>query len=133
MRDPADWMMSEAIASLARAEQLQRQFYRLGRGGPRPPAWEPPVDVLETEREVLVFVALPAVDPEQVEAVIRDGELIVAGRRILPPELRTAVIHRLELPQGRFERRVPLPGGRYSGVRRFAAHGCVVFGLEKVA
>jgi hypothetical protein len=44
--------------------------------------------------------------------------------------LRNAVIHRMELPQGRFERRVPLPSGRYN-VRRFAANGCLVFSLEK--
>ena len=52
---------------------------------------------------------------------------------MLPPELRTAVIHRLELPQGRFERRIPLPPGRYDAVRRFAANGCLVFELAKAA
>jgi hypothetical protein len=41
------------------------------------------------------------------------------------------VIHRLELPQGRFERRVPLPGGRYGAVRRAAAQGCVLITLQK--
>ena len=39
--------------------------------------------------------------------------LLIAGERVLPQELRTATIHRLELPQGRFERQVPLPAGRY--------------------
>ena len=37
------------------------------------------------------------------------SDLVVAGTRALPDELRTAIIHRLELPQGRFERRVRLP------------------------
>jgi hypothetical protein len=50
---------------------------------------------------------------------------------VLPAELRTAVIHRLELPQGRFERRIRLPGGRYSAVSRTTSHGCVVIALEK--
>ena len=81
-------------------------------------AWEPPVDVLETEREVLVFMALPGVEPERVEAAIDGADLVVAGSRVLPAALRTAVIHRLELPQGRFERRVRLPAGRYASVRR---------------
>src|SRR5690606_36832946 len=70
------------------------------------------------------------VDPDAVEAVIEDGVLVVVGRRTLPPELRDAVIHRLELPQGRFERRIPLPTGRYT-VSRFAMHGCVGFSLAK--
>ena len=62
--------------------------------------------MLETEQEVLILIALPGVAPDQVETVIEDGTLVVAGRRVLPPQLRTAVIHRLELPQGRFERRI---------------------------
>jgi HSP20 family molecular chaperone IbpA len=87
--------------------------------------------MIETERAVLVLVALPGVDPDQVEAAIDGGDLVVAGIRVLPAELRTAVIHRLELPQGRFERRVRLPAGRYSAVSRATACGCIVITLEK--
>jgi len=116
---------------LARAERMHREMFRPGRYGTPTPAWEPPVDMIETERAVLVLVALPGVDPEQVHAAIDGGDLVVAGSRVLPGELRTAVIHRLELPQGRFERRVRLPAGRYSGVHRAEAHGCIVITLEK--
>ena len=78
------------------------------------PVWEPPVDVLETEREVLVSSRCPASIRDRVEAVDRGRRLSSSpAARVLPPELRTAVIHRLELPQGRFERRIPLPPGRY--------------------
>ena len=103
---------------LARAERMNREFFRPARTRSRQPAWEPPVDVLETDRTVLVLVALPGVSPERVEAAIDGSDLVVAGARMLPQELRTAVIHRLELPQGRFERRVRLPAGRYASVRR---------------
>ena len=116
---------------LARAERMHREFFRPGRTAARIPTWEPPVDVLETDRAVLVFIALPGVDPERVEAVIDDGCLVVAGLRILPNELQTATIHRLELPQGRFERRVRLPAGRYANVRRSMANGCLLITLEK--
>ena len=95
------------------------------------PTWEPPVDVLETEREVLVLVALPGVEPDEVETVIEGAHLVVTGHRILPAELATAVIHRLELPQGRFERRIRLPGGHYGAVRRATVHGCVLITLQK--
>ena len=126
---PGEWMWSEAIEMLARAERMHRQVFQ-------PPAsaqvaWEPPADVLETEHEVLIFIALPGVAPEQVEAIIDDGCLIVRGRRVLPPQLRTAAIHRLELPQGRFERRLPLPAGRYGAVRRTATDGCLLITLRK--
>jgi HSP20 family protein len=125
-----DWMWSEACAMLARAEGLHRELFRPA-GPSALPAWEPPVDVLETDHEVLVLVALPGVDPDRVEAAIDGSDLVFAGTRAYPSELRTAIIHRLELPQGRFERRVRLPGGRYSAVRRSAADGCLLIRLQK--
>ena len=85
---------------LARAEGLHRELFR-PIGPSAVPAWEPPVDVLETDHEVLVLVALPGVDPDRVEAAIDGNDLVFAGTRIYPSELRTAIIHRLELPQGR--------------------------------
>jgi HSP20 family protein len=128
--DPAAWMWADAVQMLSEAERL-RQLFRPGGRRPRQACWEPPVDVLETEREVLILAALPGVDPDAVETVIEDGTLVLTGVRILPPQLETAVIHRLELPQGCFERRVPLPAGRYDGVRRAAADGCLVVSLHK--
>ncbi len=80
---------------------------------------------------MLVLVALPGVDPEKVEAVIEDSELVIGGTRAYPAALRTAIIHRLELPQGRFHRRLRLPPGRYSTVHRSAADGCLLITLQK--
>ena len=130
---PRDWMWSDAITMLTRAEQMHRQLFAARPTGARA-AWEPPVDMLELEGEVLILMALPGVDTNEVEVTIgEDGILRVAGRRVLPPELRTAIIHRLELPQGRFERQVALPAGRYSGIQRSAVNGCLVLVLRKAA
>ena len=131
-RDVArDWMWSEALAMLSRAERMHRDMFKPASSEARQPAWEPPVDILETEFEVLALVALPGVNTDDVKAVIEDGELVIAGTRTYPPALRTAVIHRLELPQGRFYRRLRLPAGRYSTVRRAVAAGCLVISLQK--
>jgi HSP20 family molecular chaperone IbpA len=127
-----DWMWSEACDMLARAERMHREVFRPVRSEARLPAWEPPVDIVETEVEVLVLVALPGVDADSAQAVIEDGDLVIAGTRTVPAEWRTAVIHRLELPQGRFYRRLRLPAGRYSTVRRAVASGCLVISLQKV-
>ena len=131
-RDPLNWMLSEAIDQLTRAERLHRQFFSLRPTDAREATWEPPIDVLETDEELLILVALPGVDLDQVDVVIDDGTLIISGQRTLPAELRNARIHRLELPQGRFERRLVLPPGRFA-VSRFAINGCVALRLEKSA
>ena len=126
INDPINWMLSEALGSLARAERLHQQFFTL-----QTAFWEPPIDVLETDEEILILVALPGVDLDQVEAVIEEnGVLVISGSRTLPAELRNARIHRLELPQGNFLRRIALPAGRYA-ISRFAANGCIVFRLAK--
>ncbi len=127
---PRYWMWSEALELLARAERMHRQFFPLS-SSPSPVAWEPPVDVLETDRAVLVLVALPGVDLGEVEALIDQGELFISGIRTYPAEIRTATIHRLELPQGRFERRIRLPAGRYSTIHRSASNGCLLVRLQK--
>jgi len=115
---------------LARAERMHRQFFQPS-GSPSSVAWEPPVDILETERAVLVLIALPGVDFDEVKAVINQGELLISGCRTYPKEMRTAVIHRLELPQGRFERGIRLPAGCYSAIHRSEFNGCLLITLEK--
>jgi HSP20 family molecular chaperone IbpA len=125
-----DWMWSEAVDMLSRADRLHQQFFR-PQAGRRAPSWEPPVDVLETEQAVVVLAALPGVGPGDVQAVIDDGVLIISGVRGFPTDLRTAAIHRLELPQGRFERRIPLPLGRYDKVRQTSSNGCLIVSLRK--
>lgn len=117
---------------LARAERLHRQFFHVREVQARHPVWEPPVDVLEAHRHIVVIVALPGVAPETVGVTVDNGALVIVGDRTLPDELAAAWVHRMELPQGRFERRVPLPRGRYHDVRCTSANGCVYITLTKL-
>lgn len=129
--DSPDWMWSNALAALDHVERLHRQLFA-PRGTPVP-SWEPPVDVLETAGELLIYVALPGVDVHDVRATLDSDALVVRGHRVLPPLLRTSIIHRMELPQGHFERRIPLPAGHYATVRMASERGCLVIRLEKIA
>ena len=132
--DPRAWMWSDAVEVLLRAERLQRQTFQPGRSRTRATAcWEPPVDMLETDEALLVFAALPGVDPERINVAIDGGNLLIAGERVLPAELRTASIHRLELPQGCFERQLALPPGRYEVQRPAVVNGCLAIVLRKLS
>jgi len=125
------WMWSQACAMLARADKLQQAFFQPLPLGPHAPRWEPPVDVLETTAELLVFAALPGVRAESVAVAAIGGELTLAGVRDFPIELQSATIHRLEIPQGRFERRLRLPPGQYGVVRYEVGNGCLLIAIEK--
>lgn len=135
-RDPGIWMWAEACEMLDRAERLRRQFFQPGPGRPgaRRPSWEPPVDIYETAGEILIAVALPGVGAGQVEIVIDRGVMTVVGDRQIPVEAQAeaALIHRLEIPFGRFERRIPLPPGRLEIGRRELVDGCLLIGLRKL-
>lgn len=133
MSDRHDWMWAGALGALARAERLHRQLFQPAAPGAGQPSWEPPIDLLETEHEVLVIAALPGVAVDEVQAVIEGSCLLIAGRRTLPDALRSAVIHRLELPQGRFERRIPLPCSVYDRLSSTMVDGCLVISLGKRA
>ena len=130
-------MWAEACEFLDRADRLQRQFFVLGsidehRVGRSRPAWQPPVDLLETASELQIMVALPGVEPDGVQVVFSDTSLIVVGHRDLPARSRGAAIHRIEIPYGRFERRIALPAGHYELDRRELAHGCLFITLRKL-
>lgn len=130
MRDPEVWMWGQACELMDEAERLRQQFFTPGRS--RRVSWEPPADVLESEDQLWIIVALPGVPAEQVVTTIEGGTLIVSGQRPMPKIASRAQIRRLELPHGRFERRLELAPGRYEIGHRELADGCLVLGLKKL-
>lgn len=120
-------MWSETLTVFARTERQQREVFQLTEAG-----WEPPVDVLETATGLRVIVALPGVRPDEMEIVIGNGELTVRGTRRWPRLQEAARVHRIELPHGRFERRVPLPHGAYQLVGQDHTDGCLLLTLKRL-
>ncbi len=131
-REPSSWMWTEAVRALARAERLQQHFFEPGRGT-RQNCWEPPVDIFETASGLFIEIALPGVEPRQIETSFVEGELVVVGVRNLPLAAEPAVIRRLEIPHGRFERRIGLPPGRYELAKREVVAGCLLLSLRKLS
>lgn len=130
-RDLRDWMWAEAVDLLDRAERMHRQFFQpAGRTLNTRPAWEPPVDVFETEQELVILVALPGVSPENVQVSFDGAVLSVIGERPLPCG-SAAAIRRLEIPHGRFERHIELTGMPLDMVRQELANGCLILLFAK--
>ena len=127
MRDPKNQMFAEACALLKQAEQLHRQFFEPS-AGPQAARWEPPIDVFETEGEVVIIAALPGVLPETAHAEVEGQTLIITGARPLPS--RRARIVRLEIPYGRFERRIAL-SSRLQLAAREIQNGCLILTFTK--
>ena len=94
------------------AERVKRSFFALG-AAQSLPCWEPAVDVFERGDELRLLVAVPGVLAAAIEISLDEGSLTIRGQRPIPAAARRAVIHRLEIPYGRFERRIALPPGNF--------------------
>jgi HSP20 family molecular chaperone IbpA len=128
-----DWnktVWSEACALIERAERLHRQFFRPGPASSEV-YWEPPVDMLESEREVLIIAALPGVRREALDVYVDTDVLVVRGQRQMPSIGRGTVVRRLELPYGRFERRIALSGAPFRLQHWELSDGCLSLRLTK--
>lgn len=124
-------MWEEALELLQSAERLQRHFFQVGvqQGAP---CWEPPIDLYENDGEVGLMVALPGVAPEEIEVAIESGAIVVRGERRFPADYERATIRRLEIPYGRFERRVALSAGRFRLHEQRLENGCLTLRLRRL-
>ena len=130
-RDPNRWMWAEALQMLDEANRLQRRFFEVSVRPSAQPRWEPPVDMFETERELCIIAALPGVAPEAVRVEIEGEILMIAGVRPLPSKGRDAHIVRLEIPYGRFERRITL-SSRLRLAAQDLRNGCLLLTFTKL-
>ncbi len=124
-------MWGDALDLLDRAERMHRQFFQpLAHITGRRPGWEPPVDVFETDRELIILIALPGVAAADISVGFDGKVLSVVGERALPSK-DAAVIRRMEIPHGRFERRIDLGGRVLELVREELANGCLALRFSK--
>jgi len=130
LRNLETWMWAEACETLDKADRLHRQFFRRAVMHTKRPAWEPPIDVYETDYEFTIMVALPGVSPEHLKVMLEEGHLIIDGQRHLPDSSH-AYIRRLEIPYGRFERRIELPTGSFEIGANELVNGCLLISLRK--
>lgn len=116
-----DWdfvMWQRTSDLLQQVERIHRNFlqiaagahYRVSHG--RSPAWEPPVNVVETEASLWVISAVPGVATDRMNVRLEGRELVIAGERPLPKCCNDGELKLWEIPLGRFERRVTLIEGR---------------------
>jgi HSP20 family protein len=101
-------MWSEALSVIDRAERLHRQFFNAGVPPAGIPSWEPPVDVIEADDELRVQIALPGVPADTITIALDPDGVTVSALRPFACRGEDARIHRVEIPYGRFERRIAI-------------------------
>jgi HSP20 family molecular chaperone IbpA len=130
--DPAGWMWVQACDLIDQAERLQRRFFQPVASERAVAVWEPPADVFEDGAEIVIVVAMPGVVAERIEVVREPGALLVRGVRPLPPAASGRTLRQLEIPYGRFERRIRLPSTPLDLGAPQLSHGCLIVTLRKI-
>ena len=92
---------------------MDRLFYR-GLRRPRFITWQAaerflPVDVYETDDEVVVEASLPGIKPEEVQVSVTGDRLTITGESKTEEEEREHDYYRKERRYGSFERALTLP------------------------
>ena len=88
---------------LERAERLHRHFFTHAQA-----AWEPPVDIVESPEGLQVHMALPGVSADSIAVTLDTAGISVSALRPFPCRESTSQVHRIEIPYGRFERRIDI-------------------------
>jgi HSP20 family protein len=94
---------------------LQDSVNRLFTEEPSGRPWAPPVDILETQNELIVKADVPDVRLEDIDVHVEDGTLTIKGRREFSngptrqEENGKAGYHRIERSYGSFVRCFGLP------------------------
>ena len=123
-------MWVQACDALDRAERLHRQFFSLDRVG-RAHAWQPPVDLFESDLGLLIRAAIPDARSSEFEVCLENTCLRLSGQRAFPAAAGRFVIHRLEIPYGRIERVISLPPGRFELESFDYKTGCLEIRLKR--
>jgi HSP20 family protein len=73
--------------------------------------WVPPMDLVETDDQLVLRADLPGLDRDDIEIEVKENVLTVAGERKAEHERRGEGFHRIERSFGRFSRSLGLPRG----------------------
>jgi HSP20 family protein len=71
--------------------------------------WVPPVDILETENELVLKADVPDVEMKDIDIQMENGTLTVRGERKFEEKKNGGGWHRLERGYGSFERVFTMP------------------------
>ena len=72
-------------------------------------AWAPPVDIYETDTDVIVAAELPGIKREEIDVTVVGDKLILRGSRSNERDSDDEQFHRMERQYGSFYRSFNLP------------------------
>jgi HSP20 family protein len=101
----------EPLRELAALQDEMGRFVGsvFGEGNGQQRTWVPPVDVWETEKEVVYAFDVPGIPEDKISVELEDNALTVSGERERTKEISDERFYRFERRFGSFSRTIGLP------------------------
>jgi HSP20 family protein len=77
--------------------------------GLAPGSWSPPVDIYETDENIILQAELPGIERKDITLEVKDDVLTLKGDRKFEKEVKQENYHRVERSYGSFQRSFTLP------------------------
>lgn len=71
--------------------------------------WAPAVDIIESEKDIIIIAEIPGVSEEEMEIQVSEGVLSLRGEKKFPDDKQNDSYYRLERSYGKFYRSFAIP------------------------
>jgi HSP20 family protein len=96
------------------------------------PSWNPLTDILETDDEIVIRVALAGISRENLSVIIKNGCIVISGSLHEQRPQKNLVFHQLEINYGRFEKVIAMPSFlEHNEVKAQLIEGLLILTISK--
>jgi len=107
----SDKLSQKLMAKHSSIEQLFEEFFFMAKSHDFASStpWQPPTDVYETEKNIIIKMAVSGLRPEDISVLFSDHILTVSGKRGDDSAHQKICFYQVEIRYGYFERKIKIP------------------------
>ena len=107
----SDELSQKLMAKHSNIEKLFEEFFFMTKSHDFTSStpWQPPTDVYETGKEIIVKIAASGLKPEEISVLFSNQILTVSGKRGNDSAHQKVCFYQVEIRYGYFERKIKIP------------------------
>ncbi len=107
----SDELSQKLMAKHSSIEQLFEEFFFMAKSHDFASStpWQPPTDVYETEKNIIIKMSVSGLRPEDISVLFSDHILTVSGKRGDDSAHQKVCFYQVEIRYGYFERKIKIP------------------------
>lgn len=107
----SDELSQKLMAKHSSIEKLFEEFFFMAKSHDfvSSTPWQPPTDVYETEKNIIIRMSVSGLRPEDISILFSDQTLTVSGKRGDDSAHQKVCFYQVEIRYGYFERKIKIP------------------------